>query len=163
MRREVTGLITKVSIVSVWASKTYLSAPSEALPCLVAEVDCGWKLMVEVDCPESLRRQSHSLSYLSLPSPMILSREGPSVRLWAFRNRCPGLRLETAWWEGDAELLVLLFRKKRTSIRARSSLFATSPPGACPAESLSYLCVAGPPRTGELRPHYGLYRTERRA
>jgi hypothetical protein len=51
-----------------------------------------------------------------------------------FYNRRPGLRLETAWWEEDTQLLVLLFGKKTTSIYVRSSLFATLlatlPPGA---------------------------------
>jgi hypothetical protein len=59
-------------------------------------------------------------------------------------NRKLGLRLGSAWWEEDAELLVLLFRKKRTSIYARSSLFATLPPGACPAEPSATLCIAEP-------------------
>jgi hypothetical protein len=86
-----------------------------------------------------------------------------SVRRRVFCNRRPGLRLETAWWEEDAELLVLLFRKKRKSIYARSSLFATPPPGACLAESFSCLCIAEPPRADESWPQYGLYKTERRA
>ena len=43
------------------------------------------------------------------------------VRRRVFCNRKPGLRLDTARWEEDAELLVLLFRKKTTSIYARSS------------------------------------------
>ena len=43
------------------------------------------------------------------------------VRRWVFCNRKPGLRLDTARWEEDAELLVLLFRKKTMSIYARSS------------------------------------------
>ena len=45
----------------------------------------------------------------------------------------------------DAELLVLLFRKKTTSIYAHSSLFAILPPAACPAESLNCICVAESP------------------
>jgi hypothetical protein len=52
--------------------------------------------------------------------------------------------------EVHTELLVLLFRKKRTSIYACSSLFATLPPGACPAKSFSCLCVAKPPRTSQI-------------
>jgi hypothetical protein len=36
-----------------------------------------------------------------------------SVRRRVFCNRRPDLRFETAWWVEDAELLVLLFRKKK--------------------------------------------------
>jgi hypothetical protein len=55
-------------------------------------------------------------------------------------------------------LSVYLPEEKRTSIYGRSSFLATLPPGACPAEPFSYLCVAKslsylfiaePLRTGE--------------
>jgi hypothetical protein len=52
----------------------------------------------------------------------------------------------------DTELLVLLFREKKTSIYARLSLFATLPSGVCPTESLDYLYVAESLRTSESRP-----------
>src|SRR5271163_2274968 len=80
-----------------------------------------------------------------------------------FCNRRLDLRLESVRQKEDAELLVLLFEKKRTSIYARSSLFATLPPGACPADPFSCLCVAEPLRTGKSQSNRGLFRTERRA
>src|SRR5271163_802558 len=78
-----------------------------------------------------------------------------------FCNRRLDLRLESVRQKEDAELLVLLFGRKRTSIYARSSLFATLPPGACPADSFSYLCAAEPLRTGKSQPKYGLFRRKK--
>jgi hypothetical protein len=49
-------------------------------------------------------------------------------------------------------LLVYLPKGKRTSIYVCSTFFAsfaTLPPGACPAEPFSYLCIAEPARTSE--------------
>jgi hypothetical protein len=62
-----------------------------------------------------------------------------------FTNRKPGLRLEfVRLFEMDE--LVFCLPEKRTSIYARSSFLAT---GTCPAEPLSYLCLAEPLRTCE--------------
>jgi hypothetical protein len=99
---------------------------------------------------------------VSSPAPLNTYRRIPQSDFWVFISRKPGLQLESVRWKEDAELLVLLPEKTRTSIYARSSFLATLPPGACPADPFSYLCVAEPLRAGKWQPKYGLFGTERR-
>jgi hypothetical protein len=55
MRRE-GQMYGRFGIICVrMANKICLEALSEALPCSIAEVDCGCNLTAEVDCPESSR------------------------------------------------------------------------------------------------------------
>jgi hypothetical protein len=96
------------------------------------------------------------------PASLNIYRRITLSDFWVFIGRKSGLQLESARWKEDAELLVLLPEKARTSIYARSSFLATLLPGACLADPFSHLCVAEPLRAGKWQPKCDLFRTERR-
>jgi hypothetical protein len=79
-----------------------------------------------------------------------------------FSNCKPGLRLESARWKEDAEI-ACPSREEKDIYTCTLVLVCRLATWACPADSFSYLCIAGPLRTCKSQPKCGLFRAGRRA
>jgi hypothetical protein len=90
-------------------------------PMMFRASDCGRLGRQAAGHPWSALRVVKSCRKDCPTANVLLEAKAAAVRRRVFCNRKPGLRLDTARWEEDAELLVLLFRKKTTSIYVRSS------------------------------------------